>query len=154
MTTAAVCIVLIVLAAALVGRKNAKAVRALTAPPVFIPVQPGPVRTPPAPVPEPEPDLMPVILPTLKELEKEERDRQKAVREAEERQLAESDIDRWEGLKTTYIRLLEAIDSELETTTDPKRITTLLTRQANTEAKVHNLDRRIEKATLVARRAA
>lgn len=67
------------------------------------------------------------------------------LREAEQkRELALADIERWECLKQTYIRLLEAIEDELADNPKPQRTTTLLSKLGATEKKIHDLDRKCE----------
>ena len=61
------------------------------------------------------------------------------------RELAAADMERAEALKITYCRLLDAIEAELDGCTDARRITTLISKQASTEKKVHELDHKIEK---------
>ena len=64
--------------------------------------------------------------------------------------MAKNDLDRLECEKVTLIRLLEAIEAELQTADKPQRITTLLTKQSVTERQLHALDRKLEKAYYVA----
>ena len=85
-----------------------------------------------------------------READRARREEERQRKEAQAREIALADIERWRSLKETYLRLLEAIETELTDCTDARRITTLLTRQANTEAKLHNLDRRMEKAYQIA----
>lgn len=70
----------------------------------------------------------------------------------QDRQLAAADIDRCQAQKETLMRLLDSIETELQTAADQKRITTLLTRQASVENRLYNLDRRLDKAWATARR--
>ena len=70
----------------------------------------------------------------------------------QDRQLAAADIDRCQAQKETLMRLLDSIETELQTTADQKRITTLLTKQASVENRLYNLDRRLDKAWATARR--
>lgn len=81
-----------------------------------------------------------------KEWERRERQQYEAL-------MAKNDLDRLECEKVTLIRLLEAIEAELQTADKPQRITTLLTKQSNTERQLHALDRKIEKAYFTARSA-
>ena len=76
-------------------------------------------------------------------MQREHEKRQKALYQAE---IAKNDIDRLECEKITLEKLLEAIETELQTATKPQRITTLLTKQSTTERQIHNLDRKIERA--------
>lgn len=78
-----------------------------------------------------------------KEWERRERRQYEAL-------MAKNDLDRLEVEKNTLIRLLEAIEAELQTADKPQRITTLLTKQSVTERQLHALDRKIEKAYYVA----
>lgn len=68
-----------------------------------------------------------------------------ATREAA-KQSAQADLERLGAMRETLIVLLEAIDAELASAPKPQRITTLRTRQASTEAKLHRLDQQIVKA--------
>lgn len=62
------------------------------------------------------------------------------------KQSAQADLERLEAMRETLIVLLEAIDAELAGSVKPQRITTLRTRQASTEARLHDIDRKIERA--------
>ena len=64
--------------------------------------------------------------------------------------MAKNDLDRLECEKVTLIRLLEAIEAELQTADKPQRITTLLNKQSVTERQHHAFDRKLEKAYYVA----
>ena len=79
----------------------------------------------------------------IAKMQREHEKRQKALYQAE---IAKNDIDRLECEKITLEKLLEAIETELQTATKPQRITTLLTKQSTTERQIHNLDRKIERA--------
>lgn len=70
----------------------------------------------------------------------------RAERAQQDRQLAAADVDRCQAQKETLMRLLDSIEAELQTTTEQKRITVLLTKQANVENRLYNLDRRLDKA--------
>ena len=60
------------------------------------------------------------------------------------RELAKADAARMTAQKATLIRLLDSIEREISETNDSKRITTLLSKQATTEAKLSTLDHKIE----------
>ena len=62
------------------------------------------------------------------------------------RELAKADAARMTAQKATLIRLLDSIEREISETNDSKRITTLLSKQSSTEAKIYNLDHKIEQA--------
>lgn len=78
-----------------------------------------------------------------KEWERRERQQYEAL-------MARNDLDRLECEKITLIKLLEAIEAELQTADKPQRITTLLNKQSVTERQLHALDRKLEKAYYVA----
>ena len=63
----------------------------------------------------------------------------------QKRELAAADIERWKSMKETYRRLLDALEEELESCTNPQRRTVILNKIAVTERKTHDLDHRIEK---------
>ena len=85
---------------------------------------------------------------TISKAEVARMQREWAKREKREYEIliAQADIDRYEAEKTILIKLLEAIETELQTASKPQRITTLLSKPSSTERQLHALDRKIEKA--------
>ena len=71
---------------------------------------------------------------------------ERVAKETSEREFALADMERCEVQRTTLIKLLEAIEQELALTEDPKRITTLLSKQASTESRLYAIDRRRDRA--------
>ena len=88
---------------------------------------------------------------TAAEIQRRAREQEKAEKAERERVLASADMERLEAQKNTLVKLLEAIEAELDGTTDQKRITTLLSKQVSVESKLYNLDRRIDRAYMLAR---
>lgn len=88
---------------------------------------------------------------TAAEIQRRAREQEKAEKAERERVLASADMERLEAQKITLVKLLEAIEAELDGTTDQKRITTLLSKQVSVESKLYNLDRRIDRAYMLAR---
>ena len=88
---------------------------------------------------------------TAADIARRERAQERARKAEIERDLAAADVDRLEAQKETLVKLLDAIEAELDDTADPKRITALLTRQATTESKIYSIDRRIDRAYMRAR---
>ena len=78
-------------------------------------------------------------------------EQRRRIKAAQERELAAADIDRLQAERQTYIRLLDAIEAELDQTGNQKRIVSLLSKQASIESKLHTLDRRIDRAYMAAR---
>ena len=76
-----------------------------------------------------------------------ERDR-KAEQEAD---LAAADAERYQAHKITLVHLLDSIEAELATTTDQRRITTLLSKQVSVENKLYTIDSKIDRAYMMAR---
>lgn len=87
---------------------------------------------------------------TKTEMDRLRREWERREKREYEALMAKNDLDRLEVEKKTLIRLLEAIEAELQTATKPQRITTLLTKQSTTERQLHALDRKLEKAYYVA----
>lgn len=78
--------------------------------------------------------------------EKEElaSDNAKEYRKLEnKKELARCDIENYEALVLTYRKALEAIDTELELTENAGKKTVLFSKQANIEAKIHSINRKI-----------
>lgn len=69
----------------------------------------------------------------------------------QERELAAADAERYQAQKITLVRLLESIETELATTTDQRRITTLLSKQVSVENKLYTIDSKIDRAYMLAR---
>ena len=69
----------------------------------------------------------------------------------QERELAAADAERYQAQKITLVRLLESIEAELATTTDQRRITTLLSKQVSVESKLYTIDSKIDRAYMLAR---
>ncbi len=69
----------------------------------------------------------------------------------QERELAAADAERYQAQKITLVRLLESIETELATTTDQRRITTLLSKQVSVENKICSIDSKIDRAYMLAR---
>ena len=59
------------------------------------------------------------------------------------KELARCDIENYEALILTYRKALEAIEEELELTQNAGKKTVLLSKQANIEAKIHSINRKI-----------
>lgn len=109
--------------------------------------RPKPARLPKqAPVVVYEPPKL-----TAAEIQRRAREREKAEKAEREKVLAAADMERLEAQKITLVKLLEAIEAELDGTTDQKRITTLLSKQVTVENRLYNLDRRIDRAFMLAR---
>ena len=69
----------------------------------------------------------------------------------QERDLAAADAERYQVQKITLVRLLDSIEAELATTTDQRRITTLLSKQVSVENKLYTIDSKIDRAYMMAR---
>ena len=69
----------------------------------------------------------------------------------QERDLAAADAERYQAQKITLVRLLDSIEAELATTTDQRRITTLLSKQVSVESKLYTIDSKIDRAYMMAR---
>ena len=69
----------------------------------------------------------------------------------QERELAAADAERYQAQKITLVRLSESIEAELATTTDQRRITTLLSKQVSVENKLYTIDSKIDRAYMLAR---
>ena len=69
----------------------------------------------------------------------------------QERDLAAADAERYQAQKITLVRLLDSIEAELATTTDQRRITTLLSKQVSVENKLYTIDSKIDRAYMMAR---
>ena len=69
----------------------------------------------------------------------------------QERDLAAADAERYQAQKITLVHLLDSIEAELATTTDQRRITTLLSKQVSVENKLYTIDSKIDRAYMMAR---
>ena len=100
-----------------------------------------------------QPDTVEVIAPspaTMAEIRRRQKEREALHKKWNEQQIARNDLDRYAAERETLMRLLDAITAELEGDPDSRRTTTLLSRQASVEAKLHTLERKIERAYFTA----
>ncbi len=89
--------------------------------------------------------------PSPAELRRREAEARRQEKAQQEKELAAADLDRLQAEKQSYMRLLDAIETELEQTGNQKRIVSLLSKQASIESKLHGLDRKLDRAYMTAR---
>lgn len=73
-------------------------------------------------------------------------------KQAQARELALADIDRTMAQRESILAQLDSIEEELATGLSGKRADTLLNRKISTEAKLYNIDRKLDKLYMVAYR--
>lgn len=73
------------------------------------------------------------------------------VPQTDRQRLARADLERYKSQRETLLNLLDAIEAEISETTDRKRITALLSKQATTENKLFKVEHLIDCAMLECR---